>query len=77
MELSHGCKTIGGMEQVSTCLCQVFQQLVVIYLDAEYSHSVEEGPTANWKVALFPCFVKEKKAPTAPNQMMDQMRTFT
>ena len=43
----------------------------------EYSHSIEEGPIADLKVALFPHFIKQKKAPTAPNQMMNQMRTCT
>ena len=44
MELSHSCKTIGGMEWVSTSLCHIFQQLPIIYLDAEYSHLIGEGP---------------------------------
>ena len=44
MELSHGCKTIEGMEQVSIPLCQVIQWPAITYLDAEYSHSIEEGP---------------------------------
>ena len=64
MELSHGCKTIGGVEWVSTPLCQVLWWLAVIYLDAEYSHSIEEGPCCNWKVALYPGFIKQEETST-------------
>ena len=60
MELSHGCKTIGGMEQVSTPLCQVLQWLAVTYLDVEYFHLIEEGPCHQLKDGFLPLFYQTR-----------------
>ena len=53
-ELNHGCKTIGGMEWISIPPCQVSQWSAIIYLDAEYSHSFEEGPSHQLEGGLLP-----------------------
>ena len=60
MELSHGCKTIGGMEWVSAPPCQVFQQVVITYLDVEYSRSIEKGPCCWLKGNILPSFYQTK-----------------
>ena len=32
---------------------------------------------ANWKVAYYPCFIKQEERPTVPNQATNQMKTYT
>ena len=58
-ELSHGYKTIGGMEWVTTPPCQVFWQLVIIYLDMEYFHSVEKGPCHQHQGVYIPLILEQ------------------
>ena len=59
-KLRHGCKTIGGMEWVSTPLCQDFWWPAIIYLNAEYSHSIEEGPCHWMKGGFIPSYYQAR-----------------
>ena len=73
-ELSHSCKTIGGYG-MGKCPFYVkfFDDSTIIYLDAEYSHSMKEGSlAAKRRVTSYPCFTKQGEISTlatVPNLM--------
>ena len=72
MELSHGCKTIGGKEQVSTPPCQDFNNLPSSTLTWNTPTHLKRHPSCQMKSGSIPSLPQTRgnnKLTTVPDQM--------